>query len=58
MLDRLPLEHRSVVCDAYSRVYDEMYKAEPVEFKKDGAARGAANTRLREYVERRTGVRL
>ncbi len=58
MLERLPVGIRATICDAYGEAYDAAYEAESVMQKKDGAARRAANARLRVFVDRRTGVRL
>ena len=49
-LMRLPAELRERVAELYEVEYQQHYNAEPVEHRKDGAARRAANTRLREFV--------
>jgi hypothetical protein len=53
-LMRLPVELRERVADLYEAEYQQHYNAEPVEHRKDGAARWAANTRLREFVTKFT----
>lgn len=45
---------RTAIASAYSTAYKAAYDAEPMDAKKDNAARFAANTRLRKYVERVT----
>ena len=49
-LAKLPFRLQQSVKQRYAEVYQQAYDAEPVEHKKEGAARRAANTRLREYV--------
>lgn len=45
-------EYRSVAWEGYQAVYSEAYHNEPVEHKKSNAARRAANTRLRLFVDK------
>ena len=47
---KLPTRLQQQVRQRYAEVYKEAYDAEPVEHRKDGRARFAANTRLREFV--------
>jgi hypothetical protein len=47
---------RTKVCQAYSKVYLQAHDAEPHEVRKDGKARYAANSRLREYVAKKFRV--
>ena len=49
-IGKLPTRLQQQVRQRYAEVYREAHNAEPVEHKKEGAARRAANTRLREYV--------
>jgi hypothetical protein len=51
---KLPFRLQQSVRQRYAEVYQQAYDAEPVEHRKDGRARFAANTRLREYVEKVT----
>lgn len=51
MIARLPYEYRITAITGYADDYEAAYNAEPVEHKKANAARFAANTRLRRYVE-------
>jgi hypothetical protein len=53
-LMRLPVELRGRIAELYAIEYRQAYDAEPVEHRKEGRARFAANTRLREYVEKVT----
>lgn len=41
---------RAKALKGWQQVYDETYAAEPIEHKKQNAARRAANIRLREFV--------
>ena len=50
------MPERRKVCEAYSRVYSAAHDAEPNEVRKDGMARRAANTRLREYIAKKFRV--
>ena len=54
----LPHDLRGPVCAAYSAAHAEAYEAEPVEHKKDGAARRSANSRLLSFVTRITNNHL
>lgn len=49
-------EHVNIARSAYSDVYREEYESEPVEYRKEGKARYAANTRLREYQRECIGI--
>lgn len=49
---RLPVHLQPRAEAGYSLVYQEAHDAEPVEHKKENAARFAANTRLRKFVEK------
>lgn len=49
-LAKLPNRLQQSVRQRYSDAYQQAYDAEPVEHRKDGRARLAANSRLREYV--------
>ena len=48
---QLPIELRIYACQKYGEIYLEAYNAEPVEHKKENAARRAANIRLLRYVK-------
>ena len=48
----LPVSIRQKTLRAYNDVFKEAHDAEPIEHKKMNKARFAANTRLREYVEK------
>ena len=49
-------EDRKKVCDAYSKAFLEAAELQPVEHRKEGAGRKAANTRLRLFIEKRFRV--
>lgn len=49
-------EHVNTARSAYSDAYREVYESEPVEYRKEGKARYAANTRLREYQRKCMGI--
>lgn len=49
-------EDRKKVCNAYSKAFREGAALEPIEHKKEGAGRFAANTRLRLFIEKRFRV--
>lgn len=49
---RIPVHNRVVACSAYSKVWQEVHDSEPELRFKEGKARFAANTRLREYIDR------
>lgn len=51
---RLPSDLRLSVLELYKIEYQQRHDAEPIEHKKDGAARRAANTRLRRFVSKFT----
>ena len=52
---KLQSHERKATLQKYSAAYVEAWNAEPVEAYKEERARFSANTRLREYVKRRTG---
>lgn len=56
-LDRLPQRYRQQAVDGYSDAYQSAYDAEPAEHRKENAARFAANTRLRKYVDKMLALR-
>ena len=47
------IEERGKLCSAYAKCYRDAYAAEPNEVRKDGKARREANTRLREYINKK-----
>ena len=47
------IEERGKLCSAYAKCYRDTYSAEPSEVRKDGKARREANTRLREYINKK-----
>jgi IS30 family transposase len=49
-INKLPSRIHAQVRRKYAEAYMEAHNAEPVEHRKDGRARFAANTRLREFV--------
>lgn len=51
-LAKLPYDIAIDVCGKYSAVYQHAFDSEPSEQRKDGKARVAANTRLRQFVEK------
>lgn len=51
-LDRLPYRYRKQAEEGYSDAYQAAHDAEPVDHKKENAARRAANARLRKYVDK------
>jgi hypothetical protein len=51
-LARLPSAYQKKAREGYEQAWQEAYDLEPVEHKKAGAARRAANIRLRRFVER------
>lgn len=53
-IKRLPVPLQRKATDGYALVWREAYGAEPAEHRRSNAARRAANTRLREYVEKIT----
>jgi len=50
LINSLPRELHLRVCLAYCNAYKDAYSNEPIEHKKEGAARIEANTRLRKFV--------
>lgn len=56
-LERIPPRYRQQAMDGYSEAYKSAYDAEPVEHRKENAARRAANERLRKYVEKVLALR-
>lgn len=50
-MNRLPIQYKQKAREGYERAWQEAYDLEPVEHKKAGAARRAANIRLRRFVE-------
>ena len=52
-LSMIGIEERGKLCYAYAKCYRDAYAAEPNEVRKDGKARREANTRLREYINRK-----
>ncbi|WP_086956490.1 hypothetical protein [Xenorhabdus innexi] len=50
MLGRLRVSTRAKITAKYSEVYQAEWDNEPVSYRKDNAARRAANIRLREFV--------
>lgn len=55
-LKKLPPSALSTAIRGYEKVFSESYDSEPVEHKKMNKARFYANTRLREYVEKISGL--
>lgn len=51
-IQQLPAHLRPAAIKGYEKVFSENYDSEPTEHKKMNKARFAANTRLREYVEK------
>lgn len=51
-LGRLPVRLQSKAIAGYDAAYREAHDAEPVEHRKVGRARFAANSRLREYIDK------
>lgn len=49
-------DEREKICKAYSKVFREASDKEPIEHKKTGAGRFAANTRLRIFIKKRFAV--
>ena len=52
-LSMVSIEERGKLCAAYAKCYRDAYAAEPNEVRKDGKARREANTRLREYINKK-----
>lgn len=53
-IGKLPPKYRSKAQSGYEAAYIEAAEAEPMEHRKENAARFAANSRLRLFVERVT----
>lgn len=51
-MNRLPIQYKQKAREGYERAWQEAYDLEPVEHKKTGAARRAANIRLRRFVDK------
>ena len=51
-LAQLPTAYRAKACAAYSKVWQEAHDAEQKLHCKENAGRFAANSRLREYVQK------
>ena len=51
-LGRLPAHLKNKAIAGYEAAYLEAHDAEPVEHRKDGRARFAANSRLRDYIDK------
>jgi hypothetical protein len=51
-LERLPARLRVVAIEGYSDAYRTAYEDEPADHKKENRARLAANSRLRQYVDK------
>ena len=49
-------EDRKKVCNAYSKAFREAAALQPIEHRKEGAGRKAANTRLRIFIEKRFAI--
>lgn len=56
-LDRLPQRYRQQTVDGYSKAYQSAYDAEPAIHRKENAARFAANTRLRKFIDKVLALR-
>lgn len=52
LIDTLPKGLHLKVCRAYCVAYQAAFDAEPIDHKKQGAARVEANTRLRKFVDK------
>ena len=52
-LSMIGIEERGKLCSAYAKCYRDTYASEPNEVRKDGKARREANTRLREYINKK-----
>jgi hypothetical protein len=51
-LKKLPPSALATAIKGYEKVFSESYDNEPIEHAKENAARRAANTRLRLYVQK------
>lgn len=47
---RLHPQRRTTACIGYSDAYKEAFSNEPIEYKKENAARKLANTKMRKFV--------
>lgn len=56
-LESIPQRYRQQAMDGYSDAYKSAYDAEPAEHRKENAARFAANTRLRKFIEKVLAMR-
>lgn len=56
-LERIPPRYRQQAMDGYSDAYQAAYDAEPAEHRKENAARFAANTRLRKFIDKVLALR-
>lgn len=56
-LERIPQRYRQKAVDGYSDAYQSAYDAEPIEHRKENAARFAANTRLRIFIDKALALR-
>lgn len=56
-LERIPPRYRQQAMDGYSEAYQSAYDAEPAEHRKENAARFAANTRLRKFIDKVLALR-
>lgn len=56
-LERIPQRYRQQAMDGYSEAYQSAHDAEPAIHRKENAARFAANTRLRKYVDKVLALR-
>lgn len=52
-LDLLPYRLRPIAVEGYSKAYQAAYDNEPADHKKENRARFVANSRLRQYAEKR-----
>ena len=49
---KIPEQYRDNARSRYWQLYDDAYQAEPMIYKKMGAGRNAANSKLRLYVDK------
>lgn len=56
-LESIPPRYRQQAMDGYSDAYQSAHDAEPATHRKENAARFAANTRLRKYVDKVLALR-
>ena len=52
LIQSLPYHYRTKAVQGYDQAWQEAFDLEPCEVKKENKARFAANTRLRDFVER------